>query len=97
MTELTDDLNNIAAIEEIEALRDNIDFLDELIIALFNRRTALAKNIVDIRLKHGGTRIVTAREAEIYKRYKAVGEEGNQLAALVLHAARGTLVPSAKV
>jgi chorismate mutase len=76
----------------IASLRIRIDEIDETIIRLWQERAALSQEVGKTRVASGGTRLVLARERQILDRFREVlGEDGVQLALLVLRAGRGRL------
>jgi chorismate mutase len=76
----------------IASLRNRIDEIDATIIALWQERGALSNEVGATRIANGGTRLVLAREREIVERFRvALGEDGTQLALLLLRAGRGPL------
>ncbi|WP_269462604.1 chorismate mutase [Glycomyces terrestris] len=78
--------------DELEALRTEINALDDELIRLWQRRAAVSKRIGEIRMANGGTRLVLDRERAILEKYRtALGEDGVQIAMLVLRAGRGPL------
>ncbi|THV27646.1 chorismate mutase [Glycomyces paridis] len=80
---VTDDLNE---------LRTEIDGLDAEILRLWQRRAEVSKTIGEIRMANGGTRLVLDRERAILEKYRAaLGDDGIQIAMLILRAGRGPL------
>jgi chorismate mutase len=76
----------------ISSLRTRIDEIDETIINLWQERAAISQEVGKTRVASGGTRLVLAREREILDRFSAaLGEDGTQLALLILRAGRGRL------
>lgn len=74
----------------IAALRQRIDEIDEALIKLWRERAAISQEVGKTRVAAGGTRLVLAREQEIYTRFReALGADGTQLARLILRAGRG--------
>ncbi|BCJ64470.1 chorismate mutase [Polymorphospora rubra] len=81
-----------AAADQIRELRDRINEIDAAFIALWQERAALSQQIGAARMASGGTRLVLSREREILERFReALGEDGTQLALLILRAGRGPL------
>jgi len=81
-----------AASEELGALRLEIDELDAEILRLWQHRAEVSKRIGEIRMANGGTRLVLDRERAILEKYRAaLGDDGIQIAMLVLRAGRGPL------
>jgi chorismate mutase len=81
-----------AADSHISGLRARIDEIDATIISLWQERAAISQEVGRTRVASGGTRLVLAREREILDRFHAVlGEDGTQLALLILRAGRGPL------
>jgi chorismate mutase len=77
----------------IAALRHRIDEIDRALIELWRERAAISLVVGATRVAAGGTRLVLAREQEILARFReALGEDGTQLAMLILRAGRGRLV-----
>lgn len=80
------------AAERILAIRERIDEIDATLIALWQERAALSKQVGATRVASGGTRLVLSREREILDRFReALGADGTQLALLLLRAGRGPL------
>jgi len=76
----------------IARLRGRLDEIDATIIALWQERAQISQEIGATRVAAGGTRLVLSREREILERFRlALGEDGTQLALLVLRAGRGRL------
>jgi len=76
----------------IAALRTRIDEIDATIIALWQERAALSREVGATRVASGGTRLVLSREREILDRFRAaLGADGTQVALLLLRAGRGPL------
>jgi chorismate mutase len=76
----------------IASLRTRIDEIDATIIRLWQERAALSQEVGKTRVASGGTRLVLAREREILERFRAaLGDDGTQLALLILRAGRGPL------
>jgi chorismate mutase len=84
--------NDLEAARDISAMRNRIDEIDDALIALWQERAALSKQVGATRVASGGTRLVLSREREILDRFRAsLGADGTQLALLVLRAGRGPL------
>lgn len=80
------------ATEELQQLRTEIDGLDAEIIRLWQRRAEVSKRVGEIRMANGGTRLVLDRERAILEKYRAaLGDDGIQIAMLVLRSGRGPL------
>ncbi|MEU5156468.1 chorismate mutase [Glycomyces sp. NPDC021274] len=78
--------------DELQDLRVEIDALDAEIIRLWQRRAEVSKRIGEIRMANGGTRLVLDRERAILEKYRsALGDDGIQVAMLVLRSGRGPL------
>lgn len=76
----------------ITSMRQRIDEIDAAIIQLWQERAGLSHRIGETRLAAGGTRLVLSREQQIMDRFReAIGDDGTQLALLVLRAGRGPL------
>jgi chorismate mutase len=76
----------------IASLRARIDEIDATIVRLWQERAAISQEVGKTRVASGGTRLVLAREREILDRFRAaLGEDGTQLALLILRAGRGPL------
>lgn len=81
-----------AETEELDRLRSQIDELDAEIIRLWKERAGLSKRVGEIRMAGGGTRLVLDRERAILEKYRtALGDDGVQIAMLILRAGRGPL------
>lgn len=76
---------------EIDALRTEIDELDQEILRLVARRSEVSQKIGAARLAAGGTRIVYNREMAVLAHYGQLGPEGRELALLLLRLGRGQL------
>lgn len=73
-------------------LRDRINTIDHELIRLWQERSRISKEVGKLRMAAGGTRLALAREREICDRFRqALGEDGTQLALLLLRAGRGPL------
>ncbi|SDD99507.1 chorismate mutase [Glycomyces harbinensis] len=84
--------NAEVAPDELKDLRVEIDQLDTEIIRLWQRRAEVSKRVGQIRMANGGTRLVLDRERAILEKYRqALGDDGIQIAMLVLRAGRGPL------
>jgi len=80
------------AASRITNLRHRIDEIDAEIIALWQERAAISREVGAARIASGGTRLVLSREREIMDRYRqGLGPDGTQVALLVLRAGRGPL------
>jgi chorismate mutase len=78
--------------EAISGMRERIDEIDNALIALWQERAALSRQVGATRVASGGTRLVLSREREILDRFRAaLGADGTQLGLLVLRAGRGPL------
>jgi chorismate mutase len=68
------------------------DEIDAALIALWQERAAISREVGATRVAAGGTRLVLSREREILERFSAeLGADGTQLALLILRAGRGPL------
>jgi chorismate mutase len=80
------------AAEEIRAMRERIDEIDQAIIDLWLERARLSQEVGKTRMASGGTRLVLSREREIVERFRAaLGPDGTQIALMILRAGRGPL------
>ena len=80
------------AAEEIKAMRERIDEIDQAIIDLWLERARLSQQVGKTRMASGGTRLVLSREREIVERFRsALGPDGTQIALMILRAGRGPL------
>jgi chorismate mutase len=80
------------AAEEIKAMRERIDEIDQAIIDLWLERARLSQQVGKTRMASGGTRLVLSREREIVERFRsALGTDGTQVALMILRAGRGPL------
>ncbi|WP_412541569.1 chorismate mutase [Longispora sp. K20-0274] len=78
--------------DRIAELRTRINSIDEQIIRLWRERASLSQEVGSVRVAAGGTRLMLSREREILEQFKAeLGEDGTQLALLILRAGRGRL------
>ena len=80
-----------APVTEIDALRLEIDALDAEILRLVKERSAVSQRIGAARMAGGGPRIVYSREIHVLARFRELGEEGRELAMLLLRLGRGRL------
>ncbi|MFC6092622.1 chorismate mutase [Saccharothrix lopnurensis] len=72
--------------------RSRIDDLDTKLIALLHERRRISAGIQRDRLANGGVRTDTAREREIFRRYRSeFGSAGTTLSSTVLEICRGRL------
>lgn len=76
---------------DIDDLRHEIDRLDAEILAAVKRRTEVSQEIGRLRMASGGTRLVHSREMKVIERYSELGQEGKNLAMLLLRLGRGRL------
>lgn len=76
---------------EIQELRLEIDRLDAEILAAIRRRTEVSRMIGRARMSSGGTRLVHTRELKVIERFAELGDEGRELAMLLLRLGRGRL------
>ncbi|HEY2765624.1 MAG TPA: chorismate mutase [Pseudonocardiaceae bacterium] len=76
---------------DLNTLRHEIDHLDAEILRLVQRRTAVSKAIGSARMAAGGPRVVHGREMAVLDRYRDLGDEGRELAMLLLRLGRGRL------
>ena len=80
------------AADEIRAMRERIDEIDQAIIDLWQERARLSQTVGRTRMASGGTRLVLSREREIVERFReALGADGTQVALMILRAGRGPL------
>jgi len=81
-----------STVTALDGLRDRINAIDEELIRLWRERSGISKEVGRIRMASGGTRLALARERQICERFAdALGEDGTQLALLLLRAGRGPL------
>jgi chorismate mutase len=83
--------SNPAQIADIDRLRTEIDELDAQILTLVRRRSEVSQQIGAARIAAGGTKIVHSREMAVLSRYRELGQEGRELALLLLRLGRGPL------
>ncbi|KLO31666.1 hypothetical protein ABW16_02265 [Mycolicibacter heraklionensis] len=76
---------------DIDELRHEIDRLDAEILAAVKRRAEVSQEIGKARMASGGTRLVHSREMTVIERYSELGQEGKDLAMLLLRMGRGRL------
>jgi chorismate mutase len=75
----------------ILVLREQIDALDEAIVALVAERAQISRRIQAARMNAGGTRVELGRERVVLAAYRAgLGADGPQLADSVLRVCRGS-------
>ena len=88
---MTMETAQMSDIPDIAALRQEIDHLDATILEAVKRRTEVSQEIGKARMASGGTRLVHSREMKVIERYSVLGEEGKNLAMLLLRLGRGRL------
>lgn len=88
---MTTETAQMSDIPDIAALRQEIDHLDATILEAVKRRTEVSQEIGKARMASGGTRLVHSREMKVIERYSVLGEEGKNLAMLLLRLGRGRL------
>lgn len=77
---------------QIQRYREEINSLDEQIIAAVKRRSEISKKVGAARMGSGGTRLVHTREIAIINQFREeLGEEGPNLAGILLRLGRGQL------
>lgn len=77
---------------EIKQYREEIDRLDRIILDAVKRRAQISQAIGRTRMGSGGTRLVHTREVQIINQFREeIGEEGPNLANLLLRMGRGKL------
>ncbi|GGJ99457.1 hypothetical protein GCM10010123_31630 [Pilimelia anulata] len=77
---------------DVTDLRARIDQIDATMLDLWRERAAISREVGRARLAGGGTRLALAREQQILTKFRqAIGEDGVQLALLLLRAGRGPL------
>lgn len=77
---------------EIQKYRQEIDRLDRVILDAVKRRSQISQAIGKTRMGSGGTRLVHTREVAIINQFQdELGEEGPNLAAILLRLGRGKL------
>jgi len=91
MPSTEDLLAGSATAAEIDELRTEIDHLDDEILRLVLRRSEVSQQIGAARLAAGGTKIVYSREMAVLEHYSGLGQEGRELALLLLRLGRGRL------
>jgi len=75
---------------EIDRLREQMDSLDDEIVAIVLRRIETSKQIQAVRMTHGGRRREHSRELKIVNTYvDSLGRTGSQLALTLLELSRG--------
>jgi chorismate mutase len=80
-----------AATDLIPVLRQQIDALDEAIIALVAERAQVSRRIQAVRMSAGGTRVEIGRERVVLAAYRdGLGADGAHLADAVLRVCRGS-------
>jgi chorismate mutase len=75
----------------IGRFRSEIDHLDAEILRLIKRRTEISRQVGAARMAAGGPRIVYNREMDVLARYRELGQEGRELAMILLRLGRGRL------
>jgi len=86
-----DDDMTTEQLTDIDALRSEIDRLDAEILAAVKRRSEVSGAIGKIRMASGGTRLEHSREMKVIGRYSSLGQDGKDLAMLLLRMGRGRL------
>lgn len=77
---------------EIQKYRQEIDRLDRVILDAVKRRSQISQAIGKTRMGSGGTRLVHTREVAIINQFRdELGEEGPNLATILLRLGRGKL------
>ncbi|MDO4910569.1 MAG: chorismate mutase [Corynebacterium sp.] len=77
---------------EIKQYRAEIDRLDRVILDAVKRRATISQAVGRTRMGSGGTRLVHTREVQIINEFREeIGEEGPNLANLLLRMGRGKL------
>lgn len=75
----------------VPVLREQIDALDEALIALVAERVRVSRRIQIARMNAGGTRVELGRERVVLAAYRdGLGADGPQLADAVLKVCRGS-------
>ncbi|WP_025273554.1 chorismate mutase [Haloglycomyces albus] len=91
-TESAVSTSTVNADDDLDTLRDRIDVLDSEIIRLWKERAGVSQKIGQIRMASGGTRLVLDRERAILDKFStALGQDGTEIAMLILRAGRGPL------
>jgi chorismate mutase len=81
-----------ADVEQIGALRAEIDACDAAIIELVRKRLAVSQQIGALRSASGGTRLNLSREQQVLDRFRtALGPDGAALGMMLLRQGRGRL------
>ena len=88
---MTTETTQVPDSPDIADLREEIDRLDATILEAIKRRTEVSQMIGKARMASGGTRLVHSREMKVIERYSVLGEEGKNLAMLLLRLGRGRL------
>lgn len=86
-----DAMDQVASAAEIDDLRTEIDVIDHEILRLVQRRSEVSQRIGAARLAAGGTKIVYNREIAVLEHYGRIGQEGRELALILLRLGRGRL------
>jgi chorismate mutase len=89
--DMTTETIQVSDSPDIADLRQEIDQLDAKILEAIKRRTEVSQLIGKARMASGGTRLVHNREMKVIERYSVLGEEGKNLAMLLLRLGRGRL------
>ncbi|PRC45897.1 chorismate mutase, partial [Mycobacterium sp. ITM-2017-0098] len=87
--DMTTETIQVSDSPDIAELRQEIDRLDATILEAIQRRTEVSQMIGKARMASGGTRLVHSREMKVIERYSVLGEEGKNLAMLLLRLGRG--------
>lgn len=78
-------------INEIDALREEIDMCDAMIISYILYRTSLSKQIGKIKIEKSINLIDSEREKHIHEKYQQLGGCGRSIAENILTLGRGKL------
>ncbi len=79
-----------------DALRAEVDRLDEEILAAIRRRSVLARKVVDSQLSGGSAKVQQRHEVAVLERFLDLGPEGRTIGMALLRLGRGRVRGSAR-
>jgi monofunctional chorismate mutase len=69
-------------------LQQELDRLDGDLLRLVKQRTAVGREVAEVRAALGGTRFALAEEVAVVRRFAQLGPPGRELAALLVRMSR---------
>jgi chorismate mutase len=79
---------------DLAALEERLRRLDHELLSLVQRRTDLARRLIAQRVGEGGTAYVHEQDLAVFRRFRALGPDGRNLAAMLVRRA-ATPAPAA--